>query len=371
MLKKHAFLLLYSIFLFSSCRGTFYDEQVSLTAQITSRLNEEASFGSIFFHDICYNEDEGDKAFFLPEKEDYKKGFIIIQADDYIYIYYLDGTNDAQGPFYTEIDSYSESGSNYLIEPVPDHPRHLLFIDYDPEWYNTRFDIIKYDESKSNIESLFSEQSLGNLIQSNFGGTFGSSPQIYGAYISPLDNRLYILCLFNSEFYEVSYLIDFKYYPDVFTESHGVYDDNSPINFSISLQDNIDLGCNYFYDSKAAKSVLSIYSGKGNIYTNYFWDSGQSPTKLSMEDHITNLLSSSLLFTRDYKKARIYNLKEEMLYEFPMGDLNFNYETNIGDNMYDMLFSLGYVLRTSGDCHEIQYYFYIYSWPTNEINKLD
>lgn len=363
------------LFLFSSCRGTFYDEQISLTAQITSKLKKEASLGPIFIDDGYY--EENTKVFFLPEKEDYNKGFIVFQSNDRLRIYYLVDEYNIKGSLETYINDYFETASNYLLEPFSGSTGYLLFINYAPAVNNTCYNVIRYDElSDSNpLYEIYSNPLLGELIYNDFYSIFSSYPRIYGSYISPLDNRFYIFCQnqdtgnYHEVFYETGV-------PSVtpeptqipFSSPAPVYDEI----VNIVLAENIYNACDYFYDTQKNKSVISLYAGKENIYSNYSWDAGKSPVKLSMEDHITHLLSSSLLFTRNDKTAKIYSLDGVKLYEFPMGDLRFNYETyNKNTSQYDMIFSLGCTLRTSDDWHDTQYYFYIYSWPTNELNKLE
>jgi hypothetical protein len=358
---KHTITLIIISLLCLSCRGVFFNEDISLSVSFISKLDHKATIGPIR-HFNQYFDIERDNIFFIPDKGYYNQGFIIQNHDTCFDIWYLDSSGVIYGSVHFDISDMNNKEPNCLFETLNGYPRHLFCVNYDGEY--TRYKVIIFDGDYLYDDG---EQDISSRIYDDFSSTlyFSNYPTINGVYISPVDNRLYIFFLSDdmgeNRYYEVSY---------AFASGTDITEPSSPYGSSyIILNDSIYHDLYYSHDVTRNRSLASY--PEGTSFKTYSWKSDLVHQKVPIDDPGKHLLSSGEIFSYQNGIARGFSIAGDELFITGKGDVRFCYEYCDGNGRYHSLFTYTTLKMEEHDCSIDSVTFYVYSIPSDKMSDIN
>jgi hypothetical protein len=403
------------LFLFTTCRGVFYDEEAALDAILLSKMTKIADLGTFTLNpDNCFDSNDM-KVFFLPDKNvlesNYNQtGFLIFDtAHEDLYIWYLDSSKSISQTHYQMPNNNTDDRPDYFLEPikqVDDTPaKGLLYIKlntWEDDGYinrNTGYNILQYRDGMSTwvLGNEYGGNGQTESLEQKIGNDYGSSlplfgdASVHGAYISPSDQYLYILCgdgnggTGNFLYFDVAYQ---------FMEDYEIPGDpNTPIIFKLGalgspygvspgtytiLDNPYREILYYFYDFTTNGSFMSFPTTSGT-YENWYWKAGDfiapnefNETQLSYDVPMQRLLTTGEFLSYSGNTVNVYNQNGEKVNSFQIGNLHFPYEVMNPSGTYSMIFTyaVSRSIEPESTCSEREVTISVYSLPTTAIDTL-
>jgi len=329
-------------------------------ANTTNKLNLVASLGPYQLENVYNNFSGEHEIFFLPDKNNITTGFIVIRTNSNFSILYSDVIGLSES-FHCITDSIDTENPDYWIDTIDGFSGSLLFLKYQQD--GIEYDIIQRQPGNSAPISLHGSQSLNNQIFSDLNGAgytgwTNQAPTVKGAFLSPINQKLYFLCKDNSNvnnnFYECNYQIENFQLTSLELTYSNIF---LPIN-------TISNRIHYFYDF----THKSSYAGIFDEHITYSWDENYTlSTSLLLSGTPNYLISDSFLALVQDKIMSIYNYNGENIQSLFTGDIRFICETQNEAGKGQLFFSYCLLLN---DNDVMEFYFYLYSIPTEEFIKL-
>jgi len=344
------------------------------------KLKLEAKIGPITIPDLCVSNGNNnlvfipDKYLNLHDNSYFTSGFITDWSDNgYLYIWYYPNngaSNSAIGKQSINISSASLNNPNFLVETVTgtspsQHNGFLFYLNYneDAGVQNPNFGVISYQES-------LNPPSLANPSQHPLRDFLGGvDDSVYSAFISQIDNRLYIICSQNN--FGNCTEDNCQIFPESGFISTSVQ--TRPFISSLSLPSH-DLY--YCYDARIGitnpKSIISYSSGSG--FQSNWWDAAHSAVTISVPVNkpLSKILSNSNLLSIDSKMMYGFDINGNSLYKFPTGALHYvfeKYDLTTGEGK--MIFTIVSAQFDNYSSCDGKYTIFVYSYPTKDIAKLN
>jgi hypothetical protein len=267
---------------------------------------------------------------------------------------------------------------NFHAETVKWGP-FLSFIRFDARDYlNSQYFLIEWNSGFSWPDVLgtgppppYPEGHLRSFINNDvYGGDLAKNPTILGASIwpqpmaNPFDDHVF-LCRFdgNGRYAEIRYQTD---------TANGLI---NPVVINDEIEFNFpDYFENAFYyrNGFADISYLSYYSETQRKYKNYRWSPGlpvNIKPLIKMDRRIDAVLTTGQLLSFENNLCYVYNANGEKQFAFLLGGLHFCYEIDLdGSGRYYLVFTIPAWLSLRDWEEELR--FYVYAFPTDQLNEL-
>jgi hypothetical protein len=392
-------ILLFSlVFFYNSCMFPPFDRDISLAMETIENLHSEAKLGP--FEEYSYS-DFFEGTYFLPCKDQFNKGFLIIPGENKLDIYYLEDDRQAEhdkdgGDEMINIDNRT---FNFLAVPLTGvyggsiNSNLLVFKMYD-QYLGTGLNMYNLSNTVD-FNNPYSTPDGSWRLQDHINSSIADPTVSYSASIilgislfsypfNTDSDRMFCLGKFDSSglFYEVRGLN----YDDNITGSlpisYGNINDNIERGISqkeISLPfipDGVESGF-YHYNPNSQVSYFSFYDNQFKTFRTFRWyanaDGQIKYEELDIPHGIDAVLSTGELFCELEDEAIVYSPSGNFKYDIPMGDLKFAYEFfypwNVQNGKYIMIFTFIYwePREHDGDRPIIR----VYSLPTSKLGDLD
>jgi hypothetical protein len=355
-----------------TCRYLPYDEKILYAMGTIEKLTLESTIGPFQIDNLCFYPDS-ERLTFIPDKEINTSGFLIKSRSDgsveFRYVQQNETTLIVTPSLTMFVSMNHPLKPNGYAETITGSPGRLFYITYDYDYHpemtpepspspSPRCGVISYDGS-TNISKI-GENDLIMSIQSAV-----QAVTINGAFISPFDNRLYILATDMSWNYR---------------EVNCNIDQNGSLNGVVSTRSAGDVPKNaqpilydmfYNYNISSRWSVISFLTENG--IRNESWGDNQLTTsKFPVQGEVFGrTLSNGNLLGFEKNACTGYDFKGNRLYRFPTGDLRFVYERKDPETgEYRMIFTFIMVESYHNSCNQTLT-IYVYSQPTSKVDRLN
>lgn len=344
------------------CSFPPFNEDLSLAMITASKMGEPvAEIGPL---SAGYGEYEGTEHYYIPQREDPLRGFLVASNDYSISFRFVDpGQTALKGWWSVELSNSDPNTLNFKAETIESGAgSYLSFLRFDPlnDYKDNTLVLLQFNPPD---QILAAPLHLRNYLTP----FLTNAPTIIGTNIFP-DTTVgadpqYFLCQLDST--------------GLFTEVKANTDTILGVTYSGVVRGDMDLALPaemnnafYFYNPVNNTSYLSYYSRADKKYKNYSWQSSATLTELAgIKWRIDAVLSSQELLSFDSSACYVYDQAGNRQYSFPLGGLRFVYEkwdSAAGANK--LYFTLPvWAWGEAGD----QLYLNVYSILTTELAALD